>query len=305
LLPSQNNVRADTGKGEVGITLPALDGVRALSSATHTEPLARAKHADTDICTWAIGPDSYEHEAVPDILIGLLTDGDVAWRSAALGRHGIFRHGFAAVIPAGTRLRMAPARPLTATTLHISPERANCIFAIDDGSRLLTQASLRIGWNNPLVSSSLAALADEIRQPSMKGSLFLDSVIALVLHQALYAPSGDGNLAEQKRLSATTLRVIENHVRDRLDEPIGLQDLSQMAGLSQFHFSKVFKAQTGLTPHQYVVRERIARAKTLLSDRQRSITEIALAVGFSSHSHFSSVFRAYVGVPPRTFRQSR
>jgi AraC family transcriptional regulator len=79
--------------------------------------------------------------------------------------------------------------------------------------------------------------------------------------------------------------------------------LAEEAGLSPYHFSKAFKASLGVPPWRYVTERRIHRAKELLLDRCRSITEIAHDLGFSSHSHFTDVFRKKTGRAPSRFRR--
>jgi methylphosphotriester-DNA--protein-cysteine methyltransferase len=74
--------------------------------------------------------------------------------------------------------------------------------------------------------------------------------------------------------------------------------------LSPFHFSRVFKQATGMSPLQFVTRERIARAQQLIRETSRSLIEIALEIGYTSPSHFAQVFRRVVGVTPTDFRSA-
>ncbi|MBE9211915.1 helix-turn-helix transcriptional regulator [Plectonema cf. radiosum LEGE 06105] len=74
--------------------------------------------------------------------------------------------------------------------------------------------------------------------------------------------------------------------------------------LSQYHFCRLFKQSTGITPHQYLTRCRINKAKHLLSKTELTITDIAFEVGLTNHSSFSRLFRKYVGVTPSSFRVS-
>jgi len=70
------------------------------------------------------------------------------------------------------------------------------------------------------------------------------------------------------------------------------------------HFIRAFKATTGMTPHAFLTDLRIARAAEQLKTRGLSITEVALACGFSSPGHFSTVFRRIVGVTPSKYRKA-
>jgi AraC family transcriptional regulator len=98
------------------------------------------------------------------------------------------------------------------------------------------------------------------------------------------------------------LRKVEDHVREHLAEEVPVERLAELVELSPFHFSRVFKESTGMSPLQFVVRERITRAQQLIRETSRSLIEIALDVGYTSPSHFAQVFRRLVGVTPTEFR---
>ena len=98
-------------------------------------------------------------------------------------------------------------------------------------------------------------------------------------------------------------RVVER-IRRNLDKPLEVGELSGLAEMSQSHFSKLFKHSTDLTPHQFILRERINRSKELLRQGKTKIVDIALEVGFQSQAHFTTVFRSLVGMTPRQFQRS-
>jgi len=87
-------------------------------------------------------------------------------------------------------------------------------------------------------------------------------------------------------------------------EPIKLEDMSEQLELSAYHFLRLFGSVIGATPHQYLIRSRLRRAAQLLTDRDRSITEIALDVGFGDLSNFVRTFHRAAGVSPRGFRRA-
>ncbi len=82
-----------------------------------------------------------------------------------------------------------------------------------------------------------------------------------------------------------------------LDRKLSLEEVAQAAGLSRYHFLRVFKRETGLSPHLFRTMRRIDRAKRLLREG-RCLSEVALTVGFSDQSHFSNTFRKYTGATP-------
>ena len=87
-------------------------------------------------------------------------------------------------------------------------------------------------------------------------------------------------------------------------EPIDLESAAREFGLSSFHFLRLFTRVLGVTPHQYLIRSRLRRAARLLADDARSITEIALDVGFADLSNFVRTFHRAAACSPRSFRQA-
>ncbi len=92
-------------------------------------------------------------------------------------------------------------------------------------------------------------------------------------------------------------------IADHAHRPLDLDAAAGRVGMSPFHFLRVFAKVLGVTPHQYLIRARLRRAARLLTDRSRSITEIAFDVGFGDLSNFVRSFHRAAGVSPRGFRQ--
>ena len=90
----------------------------------------------------------------------------------------------------------------------------------------------------------------------------------------------------------------------QLDQDLTLKALAAASYLSPFHFARLFKKLTGLSPHNYLASIRAARAQLLLADTDLSVTEIGARVGYLSGSHFTKAFRLATGAPPREFRKS-
>jgi RpiB/LacA/LacB family sugar-phosphate isomerase len=99
-------------------------------------------------------------------------------------------------------------------------------------------------------------------------------------------------------------RVLE-YVKENIEKDLSVADMSEVVGMSQYYFSKLFKMSTGTTPHQYVMRQRVERAQELLRDGNTALVEVATQVGFETQSHFTSVFRRLVGITPKKFREVR
>jgi AraC-like DNA-binding protein len=100
------------------------------------------------------------------------------------------------------------------------------------------------------------------------------------------------------------LRRVAAYVHERIGSPISLDDLANVAGVSRFHFHRQFRKSMGVTPHDYVLRARIERAKALLTGSDLTIGEVSAVVGFADQSHFSNIFRKLTAMTPRGFRSS-
>ena len=123
--------------------------------------------------------------------------------------------------------------------------------------------------------------------------------IDFFLTTAAYAES---RIARTGRLSGRRLQRAIEHIRLHMSENVRLDDVAAAAGLSSFHFARMFKKTTGLTPHRYLMKARVERAKSLLREFEKSLTEIAIECGFCDHSHMSKVFRRLTGMAPVEFR---
>lgn len=101
------------------------------------------------------------------------------------------------------------------------------------------------------------------------------------------------------------LRRVEDYVREHLDRCISLSDFARVAGLSRMHFAAQFRAATGYRPREYLLHQRIERAKSLLAGTDTPLAEAALAVGFCTQAHFSTVFKRITGESPARWRCAR
>ncbi len=111
-------------------------------------------------------------------------------------------------------------------------------------------------------------------------------------------------LEPRGKLRASSLRRVFDYLNDQLHESPSLEELADIAGYSPFHFARLFKSTVGVSPHQYLTKQRIQRAQFLLARSDLSITTVATDLGFDSSSHFAAAFRQAVGVTPSAFRSS-
>jgi len=97
------------------------------------------------------------------------------------------------------------------------------------------------------------------------------------------------------------LRVVRSFVETHLHEKISLRSMAERIQMSPYHFGRLFKQSTGLSPHQYLLEQRIRKAKELLADHRLTIQEISQRLGFGSRAHFTTTFRKRVGATPRQY----
>jgi AraC-like DNA-binding protein len=107
---------------------------------------------------------------------------------------------------------------------------------------------------------------------------------------------------QRHHIAPTALHRVMHYVEACLAEDVSLGKLADVAGLSQYHFLRSFRAEIGETPHQYVIRQRVSRATDLLRRTSAPLTTIAASCGFSSHQHMCAVLGQVRGVPPRDIR---
>lgn len=105
-------------------------------------------------------------------------------------------------------------------------------------------------------------------------------------------------------LSPMQVRRIREYIRKNLASNIGLTELAGQVNLSPHYFSMLFKHSLGVSPHRYVLQERIHEAQRKLPVGRTSISELALNLGFSDQSHFSRAFRKMTGTTPKRYRST-
>jgi AraC family transcriptional regulator len=138
------------------------------------------------------------------------------------------------------------------------------------------------------------------------GRLYTDHLIHALVYRYLFIGREDAPPNAVKQISALPkhiLRRVTERMRT-LDTELSLQVLAKESGYSRVHFVRMFRAATGYTPHNYLLKLRLDRARELLASPALSLTDIALECGFSSHSHLSRVFRQVLGATPSEYRRS-
>ncbi|MDJ0718293.1 MAG: AraC family transcriptional regulator [Prochloraceae cyanobacterium] len=105
-------------------------------------------------------------------------------------------------------------------------------------------------------------------------------------------------------ISPHQLRKVTDYIQAHLTEEIGLKQMAELIGISQYHFLREFKKSMGLTPHKYVMQERVKMAKRLLKEQQNlPLARVASICGFSNQSHLGRVFKQQTNMTPKVYQK--
>ncbi len=124
--------------------------------------------------------------------------------------------------------------------------------------------------------------------------------VHLLQHYSIRKPRAQNY---QDGLPRHKLQLVIDYIYAHLDENIGLTELATLVKMSPRYFLQLFKQSTGITPHKFVIRTRIERAKELLISKDMNIAQIAQYVGFANQSHLNLHFKRLIGVTPKQFQQ--
>lgn len=166
-------------------------------------------------------------------------------------------------------------RPLHANILRDSRIRTHCLTL----------------WEQAAQAGPFASLAVD------RGLLAL---VAMLMARARPSPITE---TSPQRLEAERLRRVRDYVQASLELPFDLSDLAEVAGLSLSLFSRSFKTATGQSPHQYVLSQRVQKARELLAFSPLPISEIAATCGFCDQAHLTRIFKKQLGTTPGAYRQ--
>jgi transcriptional regulator GlxA family with amidase domain len=147
-------------------------------------------------------------------------------------------------------------------------------------------------------------LSDAVNDPDPSAQLYGDGLITAIAAR-LFATGPAARVEDGKGLAPWRLRRVIDYLEAHLPERVDLAQLAQLVGLSSSHFSRAFKASTGMAPYQWQLHARIRRAQAQLIDTDASLDEVAAATGFADAVHFGRKFRQFTGAAPATWRRER
>jgi AraC family transcriptional regulator len=164
-------------------------------------------------------------------------------------------------------------------------------------------------WNGQdlMLRDAVLKLQAEVAAGYPAGPLFAESLCTKLAEQVIQRYSiGHPRLDQYKGgLSGTQLRRVLEYIDESLNQDLNGNSIAKVADLSKYHFGKAFRQSTGVSLHSYVLSRRLRRGQVLLAKSDLPLAAIAEAAGFSSQSHFTSVFSTRIGIPPGSYRQMR
>jgi AraC family transcriptional regulator len=226
----------------------------------------------------------------------------IALRTTRLKLAGESQTIFDGIMPAGTLYVSAPSKRISAQFrgpsdfLHFHVSAA--YFYSQPGTPSAEPEGLNglVQLRDPFAEQLAKALTEHGDAADKRFARCIGQTLAMHLAR-LELPRAKVNALPKWRL-----RRVEEHVKAHFDHCISLSDLAKVAGLSRMHFAAQFRAATGYRPREYLLHQRIEHAKSLLSDSEMPLAEIALAVGFCTQAHFSTVFKRISGETPARWR---
>ncbi len=230
--------------------------------------------------------------------------------NAGTWRHAIYRAGTIGMTPTGEidrlRRRMRKAVPFEKANLYIPQgffdEAADHYRHV--GHRWRGNSLTALAFNDPLIAQTVFALLRgmEAGAPDLYAQTAMQwlSIHLLSAHGSwldMQEDRRDPGVIADKRLA----RVVE-YISANFAEPLALDDLAGEAGVSKFHFTRLFRERTGATPHAFLVQIRMTAARRMLMTTDLSVAEIAARCGFVRPAHFGTAFTRRFGMSPTAFR---
>lgn len=162
------------------------------------------------------------------------------------------------------------------------------------------------GFEDPLLLPLLRQLKEEVARPTASRLLVRGLAQAIAIHLARnYTVLTDAAPGESSALPGFKLRRVTDWMAAHLADEFSLARLAEQAGMSEFHFNRLFKRATGVPPSQYHIQLRLDAARRLLRETKKSVIAIANEVGYSNPSHFAQLFRKANGLSPTDYRRQQ
>jgi AraC family transcriptional regulator len=224
-------------------------------------------------------------------------------RTASGFRVSGYGRGGACVIPSGQAMSARLEGEAEHLALYLDPSFVRRI-ASESCAPAGVEVVERCAESDPVISQIGKALLAELDCEAPGGRLYAESLANLLAVHLLrhYTSLGQSVQRFIGGLTGHRLRSVLDFIGDNYERDLTLSELAEVAGMSTFHFAREFKRATGSAPHQYLIKFRVERAKSLLAESQLPLVEVGFRSGFSHQSHFSRLFRRLTGTTPLSYR---
>ncbi|EKQ68003.1 DNA-binding domain-containing protein, AraC-type [Leptolyngbyaceae cyanobacterium JSC-12] len=164
---------------------------------------------------------------------------------------------------------------------------------------------LELQRSDALIHSLCLALRTALTDDGLNSCFYAESLtVALSAHLLRHYTTRKHHIQEYSGgLPKNKLQQVIDYINEHLGEDLSLATIATNLEMSQYYFWHLFKQSIGMTPHKYLIQQRVERAKELLKQPKITITEIALECGFTHQSHFAKQFKRLTGITPGQFRK--
>lgn len=238
-------------------------------------------------------------------IVILLAGSFTARLESATGRRRSGWRGadYTPIIPAGQAYSACWDEELEHVSIYLDPAllaRAAAEAVVSDRVELIEACSA----SDPVIRRIGLALKAEAEYEGPAGRLYAESLANVLAVHLLryYTQDGDKLRRALGGLSGRKLHRATEFIEENIERDLGITEIADAVDLSPFHFARSFKQATGVSPHQYLIKSRIERAKALLAKSELPIVEVGFQVGFKNQSHFTTIFRKLTSMTPRAYR---
>lgn len=170
--------------------------------------------------------------------------------------------------------------------------------------RLADSASGPLRFSDPLVGAAAQQIFNELRKGGAGDEAYLATLAKVLLEQTYRAlTTPETGLFSPRHVHFPRLQTVLPYIQEHLSDNLPVQQLAELAGLSDTHFRRIFQEALGVPVHRYVLAARLEKARKLLGTTGMPIAKIADVTGFSSQSHLTSCFRAAHAATPAEYRR--
>ena len=237
------------------------------------------------------------------LIIGMDNALSAEWSIDGQFRDLQYNQGDVFVVPAGVSHRAYWKQESEGITLALKPE-SMISAVIDSVNSDRLEIIPQFASTDKRLFQIVQWLLMELRLKQMGSNIYAESLITMIKVHLIRTysavqptiPDYKGGLAKHKQKKAIAF------INENLDRDLKLLEIAGLVGMSPYHFARMFKQSTGLSPHQYLVRQRLLKAKELLRYTDMAIADIAYTVGYKNPSHFAKVFRQHFKVSPTEYR---